>query len=40
MSKSAFAAMGDLARLREIAAILARYGLSEFIQRLRLSGKP
>ncbi len=31
--------MGDLARLREIGAILARYGLSEFMQRLRLGNK-
>lgn len=40
MMKPAIFAMGDLSRLREIAAILARYGLSEFIQRIRLSGKP
>lgn len=40
MLKPALLAIGDLSRLREIVAILARYGLSEFIQRLRLSGKP
>lgn len=39
MLRNHFTTMGDLARLREIAAIMARYGLSGFFQRLRLSGK-
>ena len=37
MFRNHFTTMGDLARLREIAAIMARYGLSGFFQRLRLS---
>ena len=33
-------AMRDFSRLREIIAILSKYGLGEFVQRIRLSGKP
>lgn len=33
-------AMRDFSRLREIIAILSKYGLGEFVQRIKLSGKP
>ena len=32
-------AMRDFSRLREIIAILTKYGLGEFVQRIKLSGQ-
>lgn len=37
MIKPAFSAMGDIGRLRQIVAILARHGLGEFIRRIKLN---
>lgn len=40
MLKPAIFAMGDIARIRQIVAILGRYGLDEFIRRIRLNSAP